>query len=158
MKKIGIVAVTLIAAVVFAQSLATDFGSKTPVNHSAGVVTFPFEKLQVGKTDGGYSRMINHYTTIATYPTTFVPTITIFHDGGAECYKYTMANTSSIPGMDSTKPLYCHFTVPFASLDAGVLTIFKALDGGYGLSQCNKTTPVPADAWPAFCTVQNATP
>lgn len=157
MKKLAIaviITLSLTAAAIVTSALATDDGG-IPVNHSQGVAVFPYAKLRAATS----SKTIPFYTTAAAYPTTFVPVISgTFHDGGTACYKYDMVNTPVITsGVTAGKPLYCIIDIPFLSLDAGTLLVYKGTDGGYMVSQCPQEAaiPVPSTAWQAFCYAQN---
>ncbi len=163
--RLAVALITCIAIAAFAQTLASDFGSKKTINHSHGVITFPYDKLQQTKNvcgDAGdgvcvnkYAKTLTHYTTVAAYPTLFIPE-TVVWDGGAGCAKHTLTEYPLVTGRvaDAGRPIYCQFTTPYEALDAGVYTIFREIDGGFGLSQCAKVASVPSTPWPAFCTVQ----
>ncbi len=152
MKKIGIGLVVLLACFAGAAvvtGLATDNGGQV-MNHSQGQVIFPFSKLKTASS----AKTVPFYTTAAIWPTTFVPE-TIVWDAGLGCVKRTLTETpltGTPSGFNSSAtPLYCEITVPFESLDAGTHTIFRALDGGFGVSTCASAATVPATAWSALC-------
>ncbi len=161
MKKLAIAVAILTAlsaaAVVYSRTLATDDGGST-INHSQGQIIFPYSKVKAA--NAGAPKTIPFYTTTTTWPTTFVPTISgTFHDGGTACYKYDMVETPATgtpSGRTAGLPLYCVVNIPFESLDAGTLLVYKGTDGGYMVSQCPQTAavPVPSTAWQALCSNQ----
>lgn len=161
MKKIGLAVVALFAlsaAAVVGTNLATDYGSITPINHSAGVVVFDYGKLLSAKNvcvvDGGttcsnrYSGVIKHYTTVASYPTRFSVTNRTAFDGGSQSYDL-VENVYKVQGRVTGGSFYCMF-----DKNAGntALTVLKIADGGYGIT----TTSDPAGLeWTAFCHAQS---
>ena len=161
--RLAVALITCIAIAAFAQTIASDEGSKTIINHAEGVITFPFDKLQQTRNvcgDAGagvcvnkYSKTLMHYTTVAAYPTLFIPE-TIAFDAG--CQKHQMVEYPLVTARasDAGRAIFCNFDVPYESLDAGNTKIFRSLDGGYTLSLCPAVVALPATPWPAFCFVQ----
>ena len=161
MKKLAIVA--FIASLAYAQSVSTDWGSKTAVNHSAGVLTYDFGKLQTAKCvanpDGGstcvnkYSATLNYHTSAAVWPTTFVP-YTNFYDAG--CQRVNLAETPTpISPRVVGKALFCQIDRPINAADAGTVSVFKHIDGGYVAEVCPSYAAISSEPWPALCTMQN---
>lgn len=173
-KFVGIVAlIGLVGMFAYAQNVATDYngpGTVNPIiNHSSGVIAFPYDKLQrtrsINVSDGGvsvnrYSSTLNYYATLASYPTTFVPlqtngnSLAAAYDAGCQIYQM-IETTTAVSGQKAAKPAYCMFDRPIWTADAGVVNVFKADDGGYGISQCPSLTALATSPWPAFCFVQN---
>ena len=140
------------------QNMATDFGAKDVVNHSNGQIVFPLDKLinsrNVCGFDGGtacdnlYNKTVNYYTTVAAYPTMFVPTVATFDAG---CNQIQLREYSPITGQVPNGALFCNIERPNTILDAGVFTIVANADGGYSVSQCPAYTNIGQTAFPAFC-------
>lgn len=153
------------AAISYAQNVASDKGGSDIINHNNGVMTFKIDKLNVTKcvanSDGGaclnvFGKAVNYFTTAALYPTKFTPE-TIVWDAG--CQKHTLTMDTAIStGLTAGNPLHCIIDVPFQALDAGVFTVYRALDGGYGVSQCPANAAIPSTTWPAYCAIQNGRP
>jgi hypothetical protein len=163
MKKIAIAVLLVAAMTVYAQTMASDYAAHgNIINHSNGVVTFPFNTLQRAKcatnADGGaclnkYSGAVSSYTVLAQYPVNFqVNPLPVF-DGG--CQQNDLIEVSPVTARVAGKPFMCDIDVPFANLDAGTFQIFKNWDGGYGLSTCPYKIAIDTTPWPGFCTVFN---
>lgn len=161
MKKLALAVATLFAltaVAVIGTDLASDYGSKTPINHSAGVVTFDYSKLQAAKNicvqDGGttcvnrYAGTIKNYTTIASYPTRFRVTDRSAYDAGSQSYDL-VENPYKVQGRVTGGSFYCAFDKNSGNT---ALTVLKIADGGYGIT----TTSDPAGLeWTSFCFAQN---
>lgn len=158
MKKLGLAVVVLFALAVYAQSVATDNGSKTIINHSNGELVFPYDDLAFCRTSGNYSKCLNYYTARASYPTQFIPKQANGNSAAAAfdagCQKYSLVEDAVKTGRVAGRAMSCTISVPFTHLDAGVYTFFNETDGGYAVSQCPSIAALNTTAWLGYCIVQ----